>query len=85
VSKLSETLPKVQLELLGLAFQQDNVRVHTARATRDYLQQNSINVMNWPALSPDLTDATPYHDAWTAPKIPFHHAVVIISFSSPSP
>jgi hypothetical protein len=36
-------------------FQQDNVRVHTARATRDYLQQNSINVMNWPALSPDLT------------------------------
>jgi hypothetical protein len=71
-------------------FQQDNVRVHTARATRDYLQQNSINVMNWPALSPDLnpiveSDATPYHDAWTAPKIPFHHAVVIISFSSPSP
>jgi hypothetical protein len=31
------------------------------------------------------SDATLYHDAWTAPNIPFHHAVVIISFSSPSP
>jgi hypothetical protein len=27
------------------------------------------------------SDATPYHDAWTAPGIPFHHAVVIISHS----
>jgi hypothetical protein len=31
------------------------------------------------------SDATTYHDAWTAPRIPFHHAVVIILFSSPSP
>ena len=29
------------------------------------------------------SDATPYHDAWTTPSIPFHHAVVIISLSSP--
>jgi transposase len=35
-------------------FQQDNVRAHTARATRDFLQQNNVNVRNWPALSPDL-------------------------------
>jgi hypothetical protein len=35
-------------------FQQDNARAHTARATRDFLQQNNVNVMNWPALSPDL-------------------------------
>ena len=34
--------------------QQDNAHAHTARATRDFLQQNNINVMNWPALSPDL-------------------------------
>jgi transposase len=34
--------------------QQDNARAHTARATRDFLQQNNVNVMNWPALSPDL-------------------------------
>ena len=35
-------------------FQQDNARAHTARVTRDFLQQNNITVMNWPALSPDL-------------------------------
>ena len=35
-------------------FQQDNACAHTARATRDFLQQNNVNVMNWPALSPDL-------------------------------
>ena len=35
-------------------FQQDNALAHTARITRDYLQQNNITVMDWPALSPDL-------------------------------
>ena len=35
-------------------FQQDNAHAHTARATRDFLQENNVNVMNWPALSPDL-------------------------------
>lgn len=35
-------------------FQHDNARAHTARATRDFLQQNGVNVMQWPALSPDL-------------------------------
>ena len=35
-------------------FQQDNARAHIARATRDFLQQNNVNVMNWPALTPDL-------------------------------
>ena len=27
-------------------FQQDNARVHTARATRNFLQQNNVNAMN---------------------------------------
>ncbi|XP_067670865.1 uncharacterized protein [Haliotis asinina] len=35
-------------------FQHDNARAHTARAIRDFLQQNGVNVMQWPALSPDL-------------------------------
>ena len=35
-------------------FQQNNARAHTSRATRDFLQQNNVNVMNWPALTPDL-------------------------------
>ena len=36
-------------------FQQDNARVHTARATIYFLQQNIVNVMYWSALSPHLT------------------------------
>jgi transposase len=35
-------------------FQQDNARTHTARATTDFLQQNNVNAMNWPAQIPDL-------------------------------
>ena len=35
-------------------FQQDNARAHTARITRDFLQQHNIRLLPWPALSPDL-------------------------------
>lgn len=35
-------------------FQQDNARPHTARYTQHFLQQNGVNVMQWPALSPDM-------------------------------
>nr|KAG5704581.1 hypothetical protein BaRGS_031845 [Batillaria attramentaria] len=34
-------------------FQHDNARPHTARATQDLLQRSGIQVMPWPALSPD--------------------------------
>nr|KAG5697220.1 hypothetical protein BaRGS_028956 [Batillaria attramentaria] len=35
-------------------FQHDNARPHTARATQDLLQRSGIQVMPWPALSPDM-------------------------------
>ena len=35
-------------------FQHDNARPHTARVTRDFLAQNNVNVLPWPAVSPDL-------------------------------
>ena len=35
-------------------FQQDNAHTHTARATRDFLEQHNIRIMPWPVLSPDL-------------------------------
>lgn len=34
-------------------FQHDHSRRHTARATRDFVQQNNITIMPWPALNPD--------------------------------
>ena len=35
-------------------FQQDNACAHTARLTRDFLQQHNFRTLPWPALSPDL-------------------------------
>lgn len=37
-----------------LTFQQDNARAHTARLTQDFLRTHGVNVMDWPAVSPDL-------------------------------
>jgi len=36
-------------------FQQDNARAHSARLTMNFLNENNINVMEWPAFSPDLS------------------------------
>jgi transposase len=35
-------------------FQHDNATPHTARRTQQFLQQNGVIVMQWPALSPDM-------------------------------
>jgi hypothetical protein len=36
-------------------FQHDNARCHMARVCQDFLNQNYIRVLPWPALSPDLS------------------------------
>ena len=48
-------LPFMKMYGPGLTFQQDNVRPHTARLTRQHLQQHNVTVMNWPWRSPDLS------------------------------
>ena len=35
--------------------QQDNARPHSARLTTDFLGQNNVQVLPWPAFSPDLS------------------------------
>ena len=35
--------------------QQDNERPHTTRATLLFLNQNGVDVLNWPSSSPDLS------------------------------
>ena len=42
-------------------FQQDNAPVHNERLTTNLLQWNSINIMNWPAKSPDMS---PVENLW---------------------
>ena len=36
-------------------FQQENARRHVARDNMDYLRRRNIDVLPWPALSPDLS------------------------------
>ena len=55
---LTEILQPVAVPLVrrhGLVFQQDNARPHTARVCTRYLQAQNVNVLPWPAYSPDLS------------------------------
>ena len=36
-------------------YQQDNARPHSTRLTTDFLGQNNVQVLPWPAFSPDLS------------------------------
>ena len=36
-------------------FQQDNARPHTARVVQQFFDANNVNVLPWPARSPDLS------------------------------
>lgn len=45
----------------GMILQQDNARPHTARHTPQFLNQQNVNVLPWPALSPDIN---PMEHVW---------------------
>ena len=36
-------------------FQDDNVRPHRGRIVVDFLQENAVEHMEWPAISPDMS------------------------------
>ena len=46
-------LPFLQQRNVEHVFQHDNARCHVARVCQDFLNQNHIRVLPWPALSPD--------------------------------
>ena len=45
--------PFVQKRGPGVILQQDNARPRKARLTTQFLAQNGVNVLPWPAVSPD--------------------------------
>ena len=42
-------------------FQQDNAPIHVSKATRAFFQESNMQVMDWPAYSPDLN---PIENVW---------------------
>ncbi|GFS18804.1 transposable element tcb1 transposase [Elysia marginata] len=57
----------------NIVFQQDNARAHTARYTQQFLKQSNVQVLPWPALSPDLNPINTFgircRGGWTVKTI----------------
>ena len=48
----SYVIPFIQAQANSVTFQQDNARSHVVRVVRDYLTQQNVDVLPWPAVSP---------------------------------
>ena len=54
-------IPFIQAQANNVTFQQDNARPHVVRVVRAYLTQQNVDLLPWPAVSPDLS---PIEHVW---------------------
>jgi hypothetical protein len=48
-------IPFIHAQVNNVTFQQNNARPHVTRFVRDYLTQQNVDLLPWPAVSPDLS------------------------------
>ena len=50
-----DVLPFLEQQPRGVVYQHDNPRPHTARIVQKCIEVNNVNVLPWPAYSPDVS------------------------------
>ncbi|KAJ8303830.1 hypothetical protein KUTeg_018623 [Tegillarca granosa] len=66
----THVIPFIQGQQCNDTFQHDNARPHVARVAMDFLAQHNVNVLPWPAVSPDLS---PIEHVWDEMERRLHH------------